>query len=265
MTSNLLMLFKSSTVWRCLKSVPRPDGIAAGTALAPTSQAGLSHRALHQHAPTIPGRKQSTEAKRSKAKQSPYCLSQYVTKLVTMAYNGDAIRSTRQIKTMQSFNQFHSKCNQLEINLKSTKRHIFVADFDWFCNLQDSVPSNRVRNGISFWPCFTVVDLWGSNRRFLPNIPVLQTIPKVLDTLLMENVRCNLYCLHCEKFLFLFFFTVAFLCARCGHCFALVGWGRCPPGEFWTGAGLGHKMHCIWKTFVIKTLIRLLITFIDYI
>ena len=120
MTSNLLMLFKSSTVWRCLKSVPRPDGIAAGTALAPTSQAGLSHRALHQHAPTIPGRKQSTEAKRSKAKQSPYCLSQYVTKLVTMAYNGDAIRSTRQIKTMQSFNQFHSKCNQLEINLKST-------------------------------------------------------------------------------------------------------------------------------------------------
>jgi hypothetical protein len=75
-------------------------------------------------------RKQSTEAKRSKAKQSPYCLSQYVTKLVTMAYNGDAIRSTRQIKTMQSFNQFHSKCNQLEINLKSTKRHIFVADFD---------------------------------------------------------------------------------------------------------------------------------------
>ena len=161
--------------------------------------------------------------------------------------------------------QMQSTWNQLEINLKSTKRHIFVADFDWFCNLQDSVPSNRVRNGISFWPCFTVVDLWGSNRRFLPNIPVLQIIPKVLDTLLMENVRCNLYCLHCEKFFFLFFFTVAFLCARCGHCFALVGWGRCPPGEFWTGAGLGHKMHCIWKTFVIKTLIRLLITFIDYI
>jgi hypothetical protein len=107
--------------------------------------------------------------------------------------------------------------------LKSTKRHIFVADFDWFCNLQDSVPSNRVRNGISFWPCFTVVDLWGSNRRFLPNIPVLQTIPKVLDTLLMENVRCNLYCLHCEKFLFLFFSQLLFSVPGVGIALRLLG------------------------------------------
>ena len=141
-------------------------------------------------------RKQS-EAKRSKAHTVCHNMSQSLSQWHTMEMPSEA-----QDKSRQCNHSISSTPNA--INLKSTKRHIFVADFDWFCNLQDSVPSNRVRNGISFWPCFTVVDLWGSNRRFLPNIPVLQIIPKVLDTLLMENVRCNLYCLHCEKFFFFF-------------------------------------------------------------